>query len=119
MIESQGKIQNKQRLIQMPEFNLSYESPNEPWLGIQSPTDVDCLFEYQGKVAIFVDFKIEGKSLEKGQLYTFTHIVDALERGGYEGAYILEATHNTPIDQPFYDSSKFVITRLYYKKEWC
>ena len=118
MIESQGKIQNKKRLTQVPEFNLSYQSPEEPWLGTQSPTDVDCLFEYQGKVVVFVDFKLEGKSLERGQKYTFTHIVDALQLGGYEGAYIIEATHNTPIDQQFYDASICVVTRLYNNKKW-
>lgn len=116
-IKSQGKIKSLKRLQQIPVFeNLRYSITDNSGYGIQSPTDGDMIFEFQSKVIIFCDFKLEGKGLENGQNRTFTSIVDACQNGGYEGAYFITAEHTTDIDTPTYNASTCVVKRVYYKQ---
>jgi hypothetical protein len=118
-IKSQGKIQNLKRLQQVPVFeNLRYTITDNSGYGIQSPTDGDMIFEFQGKIAIIVDYKMSGKSLEDGQYRTFTTLTNALQNGGYEGAYFIIAEHNTDIDTPTYDASTCVVKRVYSNGKW-
>jgi hypothetical protein len=118
-IKSQGKIQNMERLRQIPVFEkLRYDITDGSGYGIQSPTDGDMIFEFQGKLNIIVDFKLTSKPLEDGQSRTFTTMVDALQEGGYEGAYLIIASHNTPIDVPVYDASTCVVNAVYSKGKW-
>jgi len=119
MIESQGKIKNLKRLQQIPVFeNLRFDSSDGSINTIQSPTDIDAFFEFQGKVAILTDYKLESKPLEVGQFKTFTNMIDAMQRGGYLGAYILVAEHNTSLDYPTYDGSICNVVSIYHKHKW-
>jgi hypothetical protein len=119
MIESQGKIKNLKRLQQIPLFEgLRFDVTNDTCNTIQSPTDIDAFFEFQGKIAILTDYKLESKPLEVGQFKTFTHMIDAMQKGGYEGAYILVAEHNTSLDYPTYDSSICNVVKVYFNGEW-
>lgn len=118
-IKSGGKIQNLKRLQQIPIFeNLRYDITDGSGYGIQSPTDGDMILEFQRKLIVFTDYKLEDKDLENGQNRTFTSIVDACQAGGYEGAYLVIATHNTDIDTATYDASTCVVQRVYYKTKW-
>lgn len=118
-IKSGGKIQNLKRLQQTPIFeNLRYTITDDSGWGIQSPTDGDMIFEFQGKLLIIVDYKLEGKGAENGQNRTFQTIIDACQLGGYEGAYYVIATHNTDIDTPTYDASICVVKRIYTHNKW-
>ena len=118
-IKSQGIIQNLKRLQQVPVFeNLRYSITDKSGYGIQSPTDGDMIFEFQGKIAIIVDYKMSGKSLENGQYRTFTTLTNALQNGGYEGAYFIVAEHNTDINIPTYDASICEVKRVYNNGKW-
>jgi hypothetical protein len=117
--KSQGKIYNMERLRQAVIFeNLAYENTDNSGFGVLSPTDGDMIFEYQGKLSIIVDFKLLNKPLEEGQYRAFTTMVDALQRGGYEGAYLIVASHNTPLNTPAFDASTCVVNALYSRGKW-
>lgn len=119
MIESQGKIQNLKRLQQIPVFeNLRFESSDGSIGSIQSPTDIDAFFEFQGKIAILTDYKLVGKQLEVGQYKTFTTMINAMQKGGYEGAYILIAEHSTLLECPTYDAATCNVVGIYHKNKW-
>ncbi len=117
MIESPGTIRNEKRLRQIPRFKdgLRFKRPTGSVLW---PTDIDAFFEYQGKIAIIIDYKLGSKSLEDGQNKAFTPMADAMQKGGYEGVYILTAEHNTPEDQSEFDGSICGVTAIYHKKGW-
>ena len=118
-INSKGKVSNMERLRQAILFeNLVYETTDNSGVGVLSPTDGDMIFEFQNKLVIIVDFKLSSKTLENGQYRAFTSMIDALERGGYEGAYLIIASHNTPIDIPAFDASICVVNALYSKGKW-
>ena len=117
-MKSHGKIQNKERLCQIPVFEeLAFRIKNEPYRGTQSPTDIDLYFEYQNNLAIIGEFKIEGNRMPNGQRITMTRMVDALSHV-YNGVYLIIATHSTPITEPFYDASKTVVRQMYFEGKW-
>lgn len=118
-INSQGKVSNMERLRQAILFeNLVYENTDNSGVGVLSPTDGDMIFEFQNKLVILVDFKLSSKTLENGQYKAFTSMIDAMQRGGYEGAYLIIASHNTPINVPAFDASTCVVNALYSKNKW-
>lgn len=120
-IDSKGKIQDLQRLQQSAEFdNIRFTNQRGT---IMAPTDMDMFFDYQKRLNIVVDFKLPNKGLEKGQYWTYTNMVDLLQRGGEidepnYGAYFMIVEHNTPRDIPLFDASTCVVKHVYYKKKW-
>ncbi len=119
MIESQGKIQNLKRLQQIPVFeNLRFKSSDGSINSIQSPTDIDACFEFQGKIVIYTDYKLVGKDLEIGQYKSFIPQINAMQNGGYLGAYILIAEHSTLLDYPTYDGASCNVVKIYHKHKW-
>ena len=117
-MKSNGKIQSKERLCQIPVYEkLAFRIKNEPYRGTQSPTDIDLYFEYQNNLAIIGEFKMEGARMPNGQRITLTRMVDALSHT-YNGVYLIVATHSTPIMEPFYDASITRVRQVYFNGKW-
>ena len=123
-IKSRGIIQDLTMLQQSAEFdNLRFQRVSKPNSYPLSPTDVDKLFEYQGKFSIWGDFKKGKKALEDGQTWAFTQVIDDLQAGGQlrlpsYSAYFFIIEHNTPRDIATYDASTCVVKRVYHKGKW-
>ena len=128
-IKSHGYIQNKNSIQQIPDYNLRYQIRNKPELGIISPTDVDLVFEFQGKVIIMVEYKKINAYLPKGQKRTLTTMINAMQgkstknkpyqgKERYQGAYLLVAEHNTPGNIKFFDGGNCRVREMYVHKEW-
>ena len=123
-IKSGGIIQNLKMLQQSAEFdNLRFTRTKHPERLPLSPTDIDKLFEYQGKFSIWGDFKKGKKPLEDGQWFVFKQVIDDCQAGGQlrlpsYSAYFLIIEHDTHVDIPTYDASTCVVKRVYHKGKW-
>lgn len=117
-MKSEGVILNKQLLSQTPIYQpLRFEIENEPFRGVQSPTDIDLYFEYQNQVAIVGEFKRIGNNIPRGQEITLTRMVNGLSHV-YNGVYLIEAHHSTPSTEQYYDAFKTLVSRVYFKGKW-
>jgi len=120
-INSKGIIQDLDRLQQSAEWdNLRFLSPNG---SIMAPGDIDLAFDWRKKLNIIGDFKLGDKALEPGQHFTYTNMIDLLQKGGEidypdYGAYFLIISHNTPREQRTYDASICEVKRVYHKGIW-
>ena len=120
-INSNGIIQDLTRLQQSAEWdNLRYVNQKGT---IMAPGDIDLAFDWRKKLNIMGDFKLGAKALEPGQYYTYTNMIDLLQRGGEidypdYGAYFLIISHNTPREQPTYDASICEVKRVYHRGRW-
>ncbi len=120
-INSKGIIQDLTRLQQSAEWdNLRFTNPKGT---IMAPGDIDLAFDWRKKLNIMGDFKLGDKALEPGQYFTYTNMIDLLQRGGEMdyadyGAYFLIISHNTPRNQPTYDASTCEVKRVYHKGKW-
>lgn len=128
-LKSNGYIKNRNSIQQIPEYNIRYQIKNKPQLGIQSPTDIDLVLEFQGKVIILVEYKKTNAYLPKGQKRTLTTMIDAMQgkstknkpyqgKERYQGAYLLVAEHNTPGNSKFFDGGACRVREMYVHKEW-
>jgi len=128
-IKSNGYIQNRTTIQQIPEYNIRYQIKNKPELGVQSPTDIDLVLEFQGKVIIMVEYKKENAYLPTGQKRTLVTMIDAMQGKGqkgklyqgkdrYQGAYLLIAEHNTPSNTKFFDGANCRVREMYENKKW-
>lgn len=120
-INSKGIIQDLTRLQQSAEWdNLRFTNQRGT---IMAPGDIDLAFDWRKKLNIMGDFKLGAKALEPGQYYTYTNMIDLLQRGGEidypdYGAYFLIISHDTPREQPTYDASICEVKRVYHKGKW-
>lgn len=120
-INSKGIIQDLDRLQQSAEWdNLRFTNQRGT---IMAPGDMDLTFDWRKKLNIIGDFKLGDKALEVGQYFTYTNMIDLLQRGGEidypnYGAYFLIISHNTPREQRTYDASTCEVKRVYYKGKW-
>ena len=112
-MKSEGKVMNRQKFNQLPIFeNLRFVVPNKRnECGIQSPTDIDLLFEFQKKILIIVEYKKEGNEMPNGQERTLTSNIDMTR---YPYAFLLVAEHNVP-DNKDYDASTSIVKKIYAK----
>lgn len=114
-MKSEGKVMYREKFNQIPIYqNLRYVVPgkrNE--CGIQSPTDVDMVTEFQKQVLIITEFKEEGNEMPVGQERTFTSFIDMTR---YPYAFLLVAEHNAG-DNEDYDASTCVVKRVYMKTD--
>lgn len=120
-INSKGIIQDLDRLQQSAEWdNLRFTNQRGT---IMAPGDMDLVFDWRKKLNIIGDFKLGDKALEVGQHFTYTNMIDLLQRGGQidypdYGAYFLIISHNTPREQRTYDASTCEVKRVYHKGKW-
>jgi len=120
-INSNGIIQDLDRLQQSAEWdNLRFVNQKGT---IMAPGDIDLAFDWRKKLNIMGDFKLGAKALEPGQHYTYTNMIDLLQKGGEidypdYGAYFLIISHDTPREQRTYDASTCEVKRVYYKGKW-
>jgi len=128
-IKSRGYIQNRNAIQQVPEYNLRYQIKNKPEWGVQSPTDIDLVLEFQGKIIILVEYKKADAGMPKGQKRTLTTMVDAMQgrhtknkmyqgKERYQGAYLVVAEHNTPGNTRFFDGAECKVREMYTNKKW-
>ena len=80
-------------------------------------TDCDFMFELDGEMFIFGEFKYNGKEMDEGQRLFFEHVADALTEAGKDAlVVILDHYVQNPIDHV--DASKGVVREWYSNGSW-
>lgn len=88
-METSGIILHRDRAAQIKDFSgLRFER------GI-TPSDIDGAVEFDGRLFIFIELKLEGAPMPTGQRIMYERITDAIASSG-TNAYTLIATHNFP-----------------------
>lgn len=67
--------------------------------GNLSPTDIDGFQEYNGKLFLYFEGKLNGKRMDVGQRCAFVNICEALEGNPNRVAWVLVFEHNTPLEE--------------------
>jgi len=83
--------------------------------GNKCPTDIDCVFEFQDKLFIFVEAKHKDTPTKIGQKLALERIVDAL--GATRIAVALIVEHETPVDMDV-DISSALVREFRFKRVW-
>ena len=79
-------IRNPARMAQLLDFGgLKF--------GKCSPTDIDMSMDWQGKTFVFVEVKMKGAGLTRGQSIHLKYLVNAIVASGRE-AYAIYCTHD-------------------------
>lgn len=111
-----GKIRNKKRRQQIVDFSgIRYKNI--------TPTDIEGLgyffnikgfFEIQNKVFIFIELKLAGTELLRGQTLAFARLVDALK---YPAIYII-GEHNVENAEQEIVAAECIVTQYRSHSEW-
>lgn len=110
MEEVRGKISHRDRKQQIVTFeNLRY--------GNITPTDIDCTFDYHGKVFAFVEIKYGDAELKCGQRKYLERVVDGLTDGGREAAAFV-VRHDVEDVNEDVDAAYCIVRSVYYKHRW-
>ncbi|MBU1172997.1 MAG: hypothetical protein KKD44_25835 [Proteobacteria bacterium] len=108
--EDRGKIRNKKYISRLRDFS------GLKWDKI-TPTDIDAFVEFSGRLFIFIEAKIKGTELERGQKLAFERLGDAITKG--ESYFIIadqEKTEKEPEDG--IDYSILPVRKYRYKSKW-
>lgn len=103
-----GRIKNR-NLVQITDFsNLLFKLSHTTI----SPTDVDGLLEYQGRVAFFIELKYGNNDIVSAQEYTFKNVSKAMLMGGYEAVYVIVANHESTPENDI-DAGNAIIRKVW------
>jgi len=104
-----GEIQNRARAKQLRDFTgLKF--------GNITPTDIDGYVEFRDKLHVWMEAKLEGEPLLRGQRLALERACDAIAETGRE-SIVLVLDHSTPPEEDI----PFAICRVReyrYCKEW-
>ena len=81
------------------------------------PTDIDGFFEYHNKAFVFMEYKYRDASLSTGQKIAYERLVDVIQNAG-KCAVLLLCRHNVKDTYEIVDSSKSIVSDMYYKGKW-
>lgn len=91
MSAERGVIQNKARAKQLNSFKDLIRMRNI------TPTDIDGLFDYNGRAFVYLEGKMKGKTLEQGQKMALENVVLSHWKAGHPSMALL-FWHDTPLD---------------------
>lgn len=104
-----GRIYNRPRARQLAEFaGLEFRSI--------TPTDVDGLIDFGGRLFVLIEAKVEGTELPHGQEEALTRVCDALHRDGKKAALLI-VEHDTEAGQSF-NLGECQIVRERWRGKW-
>ena len=105
-----GKIKYRERYKQL----ISYE-------GLErhrkiTPTDIDGLIDYNGNAFIFLEGKLEGKEIEKGQKMAIENLIDALSESGRPSCCLVFRHNKNP--EELIIAKDCTVSEIYYRHDW-
>jgi hypothetical protein len=77
-------------------------------------TDIDGMIEYHNRLFVFIEAKVKGAQLSKGQELAYTRLVDSITQ---RHSILLVAEHETPI-QDRVDLGNAAVSKYYYRGKW-
>ncbi len=108
--DERGKIINKDRANQHNDYsNLKF--------GKCTPTDIDGLLELGDELYIFIEAKMEGMKMGRGQQMAFERVTQRIQAGGAD-CYLFVAHHNVGDPENDVDVGNLPLTLYYHKGAW-
>lgn len=104
-----GEIENRERAKQLRDYT------GLRWGNI-TPTDVDGLVEFDDKLFVFIEIKLNSTPLKKGQRVALARSCDAIAKTG-RMAVVLIVEHNTPIGTDI-DVAPCIVREFRMRKKW-
>lgn len=109
-ITQPGVIRHRTRSLQVNDFrNLRY--------GKITPTDIDGVLEFNGKLFIFIEAKFIGTPIGRGQELFLERITDSLTFKPQRFAYAIIADHHHPSDEDV-DFSNMTVRTIRQNGRW-
>lgn len=81
-----------------------------------TPTDIDGFIDYNGVSFIYIEGKLEGKSIDYGQRKALEHSVNSHVKAGHHAVAII-FRHNSKAEEIIMAKDKNV-SEIYFKYEW-
>lgn len=81
-----------------------------------TPTDIDGFLDYRGKYFVYMEGKVVGKDLLRGQELALENATQSHVKAGHKAIAIV-FEHNTPVEQDVIVKNCRVV-RYYFKNEW-
>lgn len=81
-----------------------------------TPTDIDGFIDYNGVSFVYMDAKLENKTLDYGQKLAYQHVVDSHSTAGHESCAII-FRHNEPPEN-IIDAHSSIVSEIYYNSKW-
>lgn len=110
-----GVIRNRERAAQLRDFSgLRF--------GTITPTDIDGFLEFEDVLFVWIEIKLVGVDLPRGQKIALVRSCNAIhgtenDKGIKRIGIVLVTEHNTPIGQDI-DVAETNVVRCWYGKEW-
>lgn len=110
MANERGKINNKERSLQVKDYSgLKY--------GAVTPSDIDGFVEFKGKLIILWELKLGDTKIPNGQRWGLERMCDAMEKGGIP-SYLLVCRHNVSDTSKDIDVSKSIVDEVRCNGRW-
>ncbi len=84
--------------------------------GSITPTNIDLAIDFDGRVAVFTEYKYKNSRMPYGQKRALITFADGLQKSGIE-TIIIHASHSNLINEDI-DGANAIVKKIYYKKKW-
>jgi len=81
-----------------------------------TPTDIDGVIDYAGNAFIFMECKLEGIEIEKGQKLAIENIINGLYEGGKKACCLLFRHNKVP--EEIILAKDCIVSEIYYEGKW-
>lgn len=105
-----GLVFNAERAAQLRDYSgLRY--------GAKTPTDIDGFLDFNDRLFVILELKVQGELLGRGQRLALERLCDSAHVEGRRDAIVIVAEHTTPSQLPI-DAARALVREYRYRAAW-